>query len=223
MIVALFSGGKESLYAIYKAISEGVKPEMLIHIIYQFPRPSPHTLNIEVVKEIARSIGLPFMTFRTTKGKEKQQTIDFLAKLKVKGVVAGDIYIDEHRVYLEEICRKIDAKCYEPLWGSIPEKLLIEMVNLNFKALIIGLDSRKLSEKWLGQVISKENVSDFINHSKIRCFDSCGEHGEYHTIVINSILHRWPIRVKQKSLLRFNEYLCLQMGLLRNTNMSGYI
>jgi len=213
MIVALFSGGKESLYAVYKAILEGVKPDMLIHIIYQFPRPSPHTLNIEVVKEIARSIGFPFITFRTTKGKEKQQTIDFLTKLKVKSIVAGDIYIDEHRAYLEEICRKIGAECYEPLWNSIPEKLLMEMMNLNFKVLIVGLDPRKLSEEWLGQVISKENVSDFISYSKIRRFDPCGEHGEYHTIVIDSVLHRWPIKVRQKSLLRFNEYLCLQIDL----------
>ena len=223
MIVALFSGGKESLYAVYKAILEGVKPDMLIHIIYQFPRPSPHTLNIEVVKEIARSIGFPFITFRTTKGKEKQQTIDFLTKLKVKSIVAGDIYIDEHRAYLEEICRKIGAECYEPLWNSVPEKLLMEMMNLNFKVLIVGLDSRKLSEEWLGQIINEDNVSEFINHSKIRGFDPCGEHGEYHTLVIDSKLHRWPIKIKQKSLLRFNEYLCLQIDLLKNAGTTNHI
>ena len=52
MAAGLFSGGKESLYAIYLAEKKGVKVEHLICLIPSFSVPSPHAENVEAIKFI---------------------------------------------------------------------------------------------------------------------------------------------------------------------------
>ena len=55
--VALFSGGKDSLYALYLAEKQGFKVDHLITLLPTFSRPSPHTENIYALKLLAKSIG----------------------------------------------------------------------------------------------------------------------------------------------------------------------
>jgi len=55
--VALFSGGKDSLYATYLAERHGVIIDHLITLLPTLPQPSPHAKNIEALKLIAKSIG----------------------------------------------------------------------------------------------------------------------------------------------------------------------
>jgi len=189
---SLFSGGKDSLYAIYLAEREGVKIEHLICLIPSFPVPSPHAENLEAIKFIARSMRRKLTIVDLHGGAD--EFINVLRSLNVDILVAGDVCIEEHKSWLEKICSKANVTLLEPLFGRDTTKLFREIFNSGFEAIIIGVDTRYLEEEWLGFTLNKETAAKFL--SRVGCADPLGENGEYHTLVTNCPLYPKPLRIK---------------------------
>ncbi len=189
--VGLFSGGKDSLYAIYLAMKQGVEVEHLISMVPNLPRPSPHGENIEALKTLAGSMGkeLTIVDFNI-----EGSFIEALKGLKVDALIAGDIYVESHLTYLQEICSKVGLKLLEPIYGRDTSELFHEIFSSGFKALITGVDRKFLGEDWLGFTISEETAAGFL--SKIGDVDPLGENGEFHTLVLECPLYSKSFRVK---------------------------
>lgn len=66
---ALFSAGKDSVYA---ALLEW-PVDLFVVFVYQFPRPSPHLLNLHKAIELANALGVPVAVLKVDKGKELRQ------------------------------------------------------------------------------------------------------------------------------------------------------
>jgi len=63
-----------------------------------------------------------------------------------------------------------------------------------FKATIIGVNTKYLTDDWLGFTISNETAEDFL--SRTRQIDPLGENGEFHTLVVESPLYSNTFRIK---------------------------
>ncbi len=196
MIAAcLFSGGKESVYAIQTAQKQGVEVK---HLIYEVPSfPSPHALNMEAVKILAKSMNKHFTTINLHE--DGDELVAVLKNLNIDAVVAGDINVPQHITWLNDKCSRAGKiKLLEPLWGKDTLALFREMflgkTGSNFKAVIIGVDTKRLKEEWLGFTLSNETAETFL--SKTQGADPLGENGEYHTIVIESPLYSSTFRLK---------------------------
>ena len=189
--VALFSGGKDSLYAVYLAEKQGVTVDHLLTLLPTLPWPSPHAENIEALKILAESM-------------EKQHTIvDFkrenafieaLESLEVDALIAGDINVEAHLAGLKDVCNKTGLELLEPIYGRDTSELFSEIFGLGFKALITGVNLKYLGAEWLGFVISEETGAEFL--SKIGDVDPLGENGEFHTLVLECPLYAKPFKVK---------------------------
>ena len=188
----LFSGGKDSLYAIYLAEREGIKIEHLICLIPSFPVPSPHAENIEAIKFIAKSMRRKLAIVDLHRGAD--EFINVLRSLNVDILVAGDVCIEEHKSWLENICKEANVTLLEPLFGRDTTKLFREIFNSGFEAIIIGVDTRYLEEELLGFTLNRETADDFL--SRAGCADPLGENGEYHTLVTYCPLYPKPLRIK---------------------------
>ncbi|MGF3522427.1 MAG: ATP pyrophosphatase, partial [Candidatus Bathyarchaeia archaeon] len=68
--------------------------------------------------------------------------------------------------------------------------------NSKFEATIIGVDSKRMDEKWLGFTLSHQTAEKFL--SEIQGVDPLGENGEFHTIVTQSPLYSRPFQVEFK-------------------------
>jgi len=180
----LFSGGKDSLYAIYLAEKEGVNVEHLICLIPSFQASSPHAENLEAIRFIADSMRRKLTVMDLHEGMD--EFVNVLRSLDVDILVAGDVYIEEHRSWLENICSKANVNLLEPLFGRDTSKLFKEIFNSGFKTVIIGVDTRCLGEEWLGFTLDKETAARFL--SRVRHADPLGENGEYHTLVTDCLL-----------------------------------
>jgi len=49
--------------------------------------------------------------------------------------------------------------------------------------MIIGIRDERLDTKWLGTIISKQNIEEFLTDVLSSGIDPCGEYGEYHSLV----------------------------------------
>ena len=188
----LFSGGKDSLYAIYLAEKEGVKVEHLICLIPSFPVPSPHAENLEAIKFIAKSMRRKLTIIDLHEGAD--EFISVLRSLNVDILVAGDVCIEEHKSWLEKICNEANVNLLEPLFGRDTTKLFKEIFNSGFKAIIIGVDTRYLEEELLGFTLNKKTAARFL--SRAGYADPLGENGEYHTLVTDCPLYPKSLRTK---------------------------
>ncbi len=187
----LFSGGKDSLYAIYQTEKQGVKVEHLISLIPSLPWPSPHAENMEALKILARSMGknLTIVDF-----KREGAFVEVLKSLEIDALVAGDIHVAAHLTGLQNVCREVGLKLLEPLYGRDTSELFHEIFGSGFKALITGVNLKFLGEEWLGFVISEETGAIFL--SKIGSVDPLGENGEFHTLVLECPFYAKSFKVK---------------------------
>jgi diphthine-ammonia ligase len=191
----LFSGGKESVYAIQTVQKQGVEVK---HLIYEIPSfLSPHALNMEAVKILAKSMNKHFTI--VSLHEDGDELVTALKNLNVKALVAGDINVPQHIIWLNDKCSRVGkVKLLEPLWGKDTSVLFREMflgkLGSRFKAAIIGVDNKRLKEEWLGFTLSNETAETFL--SRTQGVDPLGENGEYHTIVIESPLYSNIFRIK---------------------------
>ena len=63
-----------------------------------------------------------------------------------------------------------------------------------FKATITGVNTKYLTDEWLGFTISSETAETFL--SRTRHIDPLGENGEFHTIVVESPLYSNTFKIK---------------------------
>ncbi len=187
----LFSGGKDSLYAVYLAERQGVNVEYLVSLVPSLPTPSPHGENMEALKILAKSIGKDHIIIDF---KREGAFVEALKSLEVDALVAGDIHVEAHLKGLEDVCAKVGLKLLEPIYGRDTTELFHEIFDLGFKALITGVNLKFLGEEWLGFTISKETGETFL--SKIGSADPLGENGEFHTLVLECPLYSKSFRVQ---------------------------
>ena len=189
--VSLFSGGKDSLYAVYFAEKQGVNVDHLLTLLPTLPWPSPHAENIEALKILAESMrkGHTIVDF-----KRENAFIEALESLEVDALIAGDINVEPHLAGLKDVCNKTGLELLEPIYGRDTSELFSEIFGLGFKALITGVNLKYLGEEWLDFVISEESGAEFL--SKIGSVDPLGENGEFHTLVLECPLYAKPFKVK---------------------------
>lgn len=210
---SFFSGGKESVYALYKALEMGLNVKYLIYCHYNFPRMSPHTLNMEMVRVEAKLIGIPLIECYPEKGLEMEFLRGLLMKLGVNAVVGGDIYLIDHYNWLEKLCSPIGVKCIEPLWIGDEDKsrnILIDEVKSGVEAMICGVKS-KLNGGLIGKIINRDFLNSFLEYCSLKNIDPCGERGEYHTIVLKSPLYKKSIQILNYKIIENEDYIYIKV------------
>ena len=141
----------------------------------------------------AEAIRIPIVQRKTTWESYEEEFKKALSYFKKEGIQAGvfgDIDLQEHREWVERVCKDTDIKPVLPLWGEEREKLLEEFIGAGFKAIVVAA-IEDLGEEWLGRQID----NNFINDLKKLKVDLCGERGEYHTFVYNGPIFKKPIEV----------------------------
>ena len=116
-----WSGGKDSCFACYKAVQQGLKVRYLINMITEDGQRSwTHGLSSELLQMQAQAIGIPLVQRRSTMATYESDFGGVILALKedgVRGGVFGDIDLEEHRQWVERLCQQVDITPYLPLWG----------------------------------------------------------------------------------------------------------
>jgi ABC transporter with metal-binding/Fe-S-binding domain ATP-binding protein len=196
---ALFSGGKDSTYALFKASQEN---EIKVLIALRSLNPESYMFHIpafEFIEKQAEALGIPLLLFET-KGEKEKELVDLQKaiekakeKFGIEGIVTGAVASEYQRSRIQKICDDLKLKTVNPLWGMDQIELLKEMVENNFKIIITGVAAYPLGEEWLGREINPETIKELEELQKKYKINPAGEGGEFETLVVDSPLHKKKI------------------------------
>ena len=193
-VFSSWSGGKESCLACYKALAMGFDVSYLLNFISEDgTRSRAHGISSDLIALQAEAIGIPIIQVKSSwEGYEAKfkEAVEELKEKGVKGGVFGDIDLQEHKEWVDRVCSEIKVASIEPLWGNDPREILMEFVNAGFKALVIKVKANFFGEEWLGREINKQFINDLPEE-----IHPCGEHGEYHTFVVDGPLFQRRVEI----------------------------
>ncbi|MFH1054832.1 MAG: diphthine--ammonia ligase [Candidatus Altiarchaeota archaeon] len=202
-VAVLFSGGKDSTYALYKA-GEAHEVVCLITLISRNPESYMfHTPNINLAKLQAEAIGLPLLEKTTTGVKEEELTdledaiLEAKGKYRIEGVVTGAIASVYQAERIRKLCDKLGLECINPLWGIDQVKLLHELVESEFKVIISGVFAYPFDESWLGRVIDDAAIEELVKLKAEYKINPSGEGGEIETTVLDTPFFRRRVEIQE--------------------------
>lgn len=199
----LFSGGKDSCLALFKAKKQGFKIKYLLTILpssydsYMFHKPS-----LKLLKVQAKVLALPLIVQKSKSIKEKE--LDDLEKLlrKVKGkvdhIVSGGVASKYQYERLKALTKKLGFALFCPLWQMKAEDVWQECLKNNFKIILTKVCCEGLDKEWLGKIINKEKFEKLKSLSKKYGFSLEFEGGDAETSVLFMPLFSKEIEIKSK-------------------------
>ena len=206
-LAALFSGGKDSTYAIYLAKKLHHSVEVLL-TLYPHSNESHllHHPNITFTSLQSESMKIPQLveeissTDAETEFKKLEKLI-LLAKenYSIEGLVHGGILSKYQKDNFSLICERNNLEIISPLWNKNPESYMKELLEENFEYIISSVSSDGLDNSWLGQIIDKSGLEHLKNLQSKFGFNLNFEGGEAETFVINCPLFEKPLFIQDSS------------------------
>jgi diphthine-ammonia ligase len=202
-LAALYSGGKDSTFAIYRA--KEMRHEVVC-LVTMHPVADDsmlfHYPNSWIAKYLSDAMEIPVMEF-TVKSKSKDDEIKALeeavaqAKSRhgIQGVVYGGIASNYQKQAFEEICGRQGLAAIAPLWNVEPLKYMNELLERGFKIMIVGVSAMGLDKEWLGRQLNKTSLAKLAALSKKHGFNLTFEGGEAETLVTDCPLFLKKLKI----------------------------
>jgi len=195
-VIGLWSGGKDSCFACYKAKMIGHQIISVINFTNSDGNGSvSHGLSAAIIQKQARLIDIPFLQKTMPQKGYRDAFKTLIEELKTKegieGIVFGDIYLQEHKDWIDKVCEELKVEAILPIWTRDTERLIKEIIDSGFKSIVVSVRKDILGEEWLGRQINHEFIRDLKTIGNI---DPCGERGEYHTFVYDGPIFKKPVQ-----------------------------
>jgi ABC transporter with metal-binding/Fe-S-binding domain ATP-binding protein len=201
--VALFSGGKDSTFAIYKEKQKGNNITCAVSV---FPKSDEssflHYPNIDFTKLQSRSMKMQHLFGQTNSNDVEVEMLELeklLAQAKqdysVEGLVHGGILSKYQKERFEKIGSKLNLKVFSPLWEINQKEYLKDLIESKFRFIITSVSSAGLDESWLGKEITMHEVEKLDTLATKHGFNLSFEGGEAETLVLDCPLFSSPIKI----------------------------
>ncbi|NJM26830.1 MAG: diphthine--ammonia ligase [Bacteroidia bacterium] len=194
-----WSGGKDASFALYRVLTGNEYEVVGLHTTFDKAtrRVGLHGVDESLIEEQAKSIGLPltklYLESSEHHGNYERLMTDFYrrsARAGVKGVVFGDIFLEDLKQYREQLLRPSGLFPVFPLWGIDTRLLVEDFINSGFKAKICSANAGLFAESSIGAEIDRHFLDGLAEG-----IDPCGENGEFHTFVFDGPIFKDPLHV----------------------------
>jgi ABC transporter with metal-binding/Fe-S-binding domain ATP-binding protein len=209
--VGLFSGGKDSSWALYRALEAGLDVSRLVTVHPPGDSYMYHVPATRLAGLAAESVGLPLVEVEPDadsfpgdgdgdgeidsgeRGDAELEPLEAaLAELAAEldgglaGVTVGAVESSFQADRVEGMADRLDCEVFAPLWHEDPYDLLDAMLEAGFEILIVRVAAYGLDESWLGRTIDEAAVADLRELDEQYGVHPMGEGGEFETLVVDA-------------------------------------
>jgi ABC transporter with metal-binding/Fe-S-binding domain ATP-binding protein len=201
--VSLFSGGKDSSWALFRALESGHPVERLVTVHPQGDSYMYHTPATDLAALAAESIGIELLDVRPDEfgaedaedsGAQGDAELEPLERALealadewggIGGVTAGAVESAFQTSRIEAMCDRLGATLFAPLWREDPRDLADAMLDAGFEIRIVQVAARGLDESWLGRTLDRDALADLTALNEAYGVHVLGEGGEFETLVVD--------------------------------------
>jgi len=198
-VAALYSGGKDSTYALHWGYLQGLDIECLVSI---YPREYSmlfHYPGIEATVYQAKAMNIDIL-YTNAVNNEEYALYSLLKEAKekynIKGVIAGALLSDYQRMRLAFITEKLGLSLYTPLWRIDQRSYMKEVVKNGIKFIITSVSSYGLSHKYIGRIVTLELLNEILVVASKYGLNPAFEGGEAETLVIDAPLFKQKLMIR---------------------------
>ena len=215
--VSLFSGGKDSSWALYRALERGLPVERLVTVHPEGDSYMYHVPATDLAELAAESVGVPLVDVRpgdmgaATAAESGAQgdaelepleaavaALDDELEAGVAGVTAGAVESEFQTSRIEGMCERLGIELFAPLWQRDPETLAEAMLDAGFEITIVQVAAYGLDESWLGRTIDRDALADLRDLNEEYGVHVLGEGGEFETLVTDGPHMDRPIELEHE-------------------------
>jgi ABC transporter with metal-binding/Fe-S-binding domain ATP-binding protein len=198
----LFSGGKDSSWALYRAMASD---RDVSHLVTVHPGEDSYMYHVpatRLARLAAESIGLPLVEVdpegfdagaATDSGAQGDRELapleaalaDLDTEVDLAGVTAGAVESEYQTSRIRGMCDRLGIDLYAPLWGEDPDELAEAMLSAGFEIRIIQVAARGLDASWLGRTLDAEALAELDALNDEYGVHVLGEGGEFETLVVD--------------------------------------
>jgi ABC transporter with metal-binding/Fe-S-binding domain ATP-binding protein len=199
---SLFSGGKDSSWALYRALASDRE---VSHLVTVHPGEDSYMYHVpatRLARLAAESIGLPLVEVdpgdldagaATDAGAQGDRELapleaalaDLTAEVDLAGVTAGAVESEYQTSRIRGMCDRLGIDLFAPLWGRDPRELAGAMFEAGFEIRIIRVAARGLDRSWLGRTLDRDALADLEALNDEYGVHLLGEGGEFETLVVD--------------------------------------
>jgi ABC transporter with metal-binding/Fe-S-binding domain ATP-binding protein len=192
-LAALYSGGKDSTFSIFKAKQANHEIACLISL-----HPSSddsllfHYPNTWLTDLLAKAMRIPLSSFsvaKTSKEAEidalEQALLEVKSKYDVEGIVHGAISSNFQNELFKRICHSNCLTMVTPLWNIQLEQYMNELLSTKFHIIFVSVSAMGLEKCWLGKPLDRSSLIRLSSLSKKFGFNLAFEGGEAETLVLD--------------------------------------
>ena len=199
---SLLSGGKDSNYALYKALSMGWEPSCIVVV-----RPLRvdswmfHTEALDAPVMQARAMGLEGIVkvIRVSGVKEREvyELGEGLKRIKrdvdFDVITVGALASEYQRRRIMRIASMLGVEVFAPAWGRDPESYMRGLVDEGFRFVIVRSSTWGLDWRHVGVPVEGEVLEDILSRARKYDFHPAFEGGEAETMVVHAPHYRMKL------------------------------
>jgi ABC transporter with metal-binding/Fe-S-binding domain ATP-binding protein len=216
--VSLFSGGKDSSWALYRAIESNLNVSRLLTVhpdggsyMYHVPATRLATLaaesvGIPLVEVDAGDLGGESATDSGAQGDAEAAVLERAlrdlqgtADVDLAGVTAGAVESEFQTSRIEALCDRLGIDLFAPLWQEGPVELAESMLDAGFEIRIVQVAAHGLDESWLGRTLDHDALAELEGLNEEYGVHVLGEGGEFETLVTDAPHMSRPIALEYET------------------------
>ena len=202
--VSLFSGGKDSSWALYRALEAGFDVRRLVTVHPTDDSYMYHVPATDLAALAAESVGIDLVDVEPddfeaesaadsgVQGDEELEPLeaalaDLQADLEggIAGVTAGAVESEYQTSRIQGMCDRLECDLFAPLWQEEPRELADAMLEAGFEIVIVQVAAYGLDESWLGRTLDREAIEELEALHEEYGVHILGEGGEFETLVVD--------------------------------------
>ena len=212
--LSLFSGGKDSSWALWRALEAGLPVGRLVTVHPPDGSYLYHVPGTRLAPLAAESIGLPLLEVdasglgapadghdSTGRGDRELEPLEralerIAAEVDLAGLTAGAVESEYQTSRFRAMCDRLGIELFAPLWGADPVEALGSMLEAGFDVRVVSVAAEGLGPDWLGRRLDAEALDDLRRLNARYGVHVLGEGGEFETVVLDGPHMDRPIEIE---------------------------